>query len=58
MGYSPVASLFGEAFTVFMILMTDRYPFNWRLAPATVLIVMDAGRFLQTSSKELLLALT
>jgi len=56
-GYSPVASLFGAAPTVFVILMIDRYPVNWRLAPATVVIVMDAGRFAQTRNEELLLAL-
>lgn len=57
-GYSPVASLFGAALTVFVILMIDRYPVNWRLAPATVVIVMDAGRYAETRNEELLLALT
>lgn len=57
-GYSPIASLFGAALTVFVILMIDRYPVNWRLAPATVVIVMDAGRFAQTRNEELLLALS
>ncbi|KAB2698635.1 FUSC family protein [Ochrobactrum sp. Kaboul] len=57
-GYSPLASLFGAALTVLLILMIDKYPINWRLAPATVVIVMDAGRFAQTRNEELLLALS
>jgi uncharacterized membrane protein YccC len=43
---------------VLLILMIDKYPINWRLAPATVVIVMDAGRFAQTRNEELLLALS
>ncbi|MGU3399665.1 FUSC family protein [Brucellaceae bacterium D45D] len=57
-GYSPLASLFGAAVTVFIILMIDKYPVNWRLAPATVVIVMDAGRYAQTRNEEMLLALS
>lgn len=57
-GYSPVASLFGAALTVLLILMIDKYPANWRLAPATVVIVMDAGRLAQTRTEELLYALS
>lgn len=56
-GYSPVASLFGAALTVLIILMIDVYPANWRLAPATVVIVMDAGRFAASRREELLLAM-
>lgn len=56
-GYSPFASLFGAALTVLIILMIDKYPVNWRLAPATVVIVMDAGRLAASRNEELLLAL-
>ena len=43
-GYSPQAGLVAAGFTVFAILLIDKYPSNWRLAPATVVILMDAGR--------------
>ncbi|MBN9046123.1 MAG: FUSC family protein [Rhizobiales bacterium] len=56
-GYSPLASMFGAALTVLIILVIDVYPSNWRLAPATVVIVMDAGRDAATRSEEMLLAL-
>jgi uncharacterized membrane protein YccC len=43
-GYSPLASLFTMAFTVLCVTSIPQYPTNWRLAPVTVLILLDAGR--------------
>ena len=43
-GYSPQAGVVAAGFTVFIVLLIHRYPSNWRLAPATVVILMDAGR--------------
>lgn len=57
-GYSPVISLFAAAITVGVVVMIDNYPSNWRLAPATVVIIMDAGSAAQTSDQELWLALS
>lgn len=57
-GYSPVLSLFAAAITVFFLVMIDNYPSNWRLAPATVIIIMDAGSAAQTRDQELWLALS
>jgi len=56
-GYSPEASLFAAAFTVFVIMLIDRYPANWRLAPATVIILMDAGRLATSHREEITYAL-
>ncbi|GAB1583334.1 FUSC family protein [Phyllobacterium phragmitis] len=56
-GYSPEASLFAAAFTVFVIMLIDRYPANWRLAPATVIILMDAGRLASSHREEITYAL-
>ncbi|RCS23625.1 FUSC family protein [Phyllobacterium salinisoli] len=52
-GYSPEASLVAIALTVISIMMIDHYPANWRLAPATVFIVMDAGRLAATQHQEI-----
>lgn len=43
-GYSPLAGLVAAGLTIFTILMIDKYPSSWRLAPMTVVILMDAGR--------------
>ncbi|PRD43866.1 FUSC family protein [Phyllobacterium phragmitis] len=56
-GYSPEASVFMMALTVFVIMLIDHYPANWRLAPATVFIVMDAGRLAATQREEITYAM-
>ena len=43
-GYSPLVSLAAAAVTVLLITAIKDYPTNWRLAPVTVVILMDAGR--------------
>jgi uncharacterized membrane protein YccC len=52
-GYSPLAALVAAALTVMVVMLIDRYPTNWRLAPATVMIVVDAGRLAQTHGEEI-----
>ena len=47
-GYSPLAALIAAALTIMVVMLIDRYPTNWRLAPVTVMIVVDAGRLAQT----------
>ncbi|MFC5068194.1 FUSC family protein [Flaviflagellibacter deserti] len=56
-GYNPPAALIGAALTVMVVVLIDRYPANWRLAPATVIIVVDAGRLAQTHAEEISYAL-
>lgn len=43
-GYSPLNCFFTISATVLLITSISHYPSNWRLAPATVIILMDAGR--------------
>lgn len=43
-GYSPLTALLTAAFTVLIITSAKFYPTNWRLAPVTVMILMDTGR--------------
>ena len=51
-GYSPLISLFAASFTVLVVNMVQRYPVNWRLAPVTVIILMDAGRAATSRAEE------
>ncbi len=57
LGYSPLGAIIGAALTVMAVMLIDRYPTNWRLAPVTVIIVMDAGRLAQTHAEEISYAL-
>jgi len=43
-GYVPWICLLTAAVTVLAITLIEHYPSNWRLAPVTVVIIMDAGR--------------
>lgn len=51
-GYSPVVTLFAAAVTTFIVLVIDVYPVNWRLAPSTVIIVVDGARHAVTLNDE------
>ncbi len=51
-GYSPLVMILSAAFTVMLVMRVPRYPVNWRLAPVTVVILMDAGRLAQTHEEE------
>ncbi len=51
-GYSPLVMILTAAFTVMLVMRVPRYPVNWRLAPVTVVILMDAGRLAQTHEEE------
>lgn len=55
--YSPLVVLATAALTVFLITAYERYPSNWRLAPVTVVILMDAARQASTHADELHYAL-
>ncbi|PZP55362.1 MAG: FUSC family protein [Micavibrio aeruginosavorus] len=52
-GYSPLVMIMAAAFTVLFVMRVPRYPVNWRLAPVTVVILMDAGRLASTHEEEL-----
>ena len=56
-GYSPLLPLVAAAVTVSIVILIDHYPTNWRLAPVTVYILVDAGRMAATYAEELELAL-
>lgn len=43
-GYSPLICLLTAAVTVLFVTSLQYYPANWRLAPVTVIILMDSGR--------------
>lgn len=51
-GYSPMMMIGTAAVTVFFVNLISRYPVNWRLAPVTVVILMDAGRLATTHQEE------
>ena len=51
-GYSPFIMIITASITVMFVNLLSRYPVNWRLAPVTVLILMDAGRLAQTHAEE------
>lgn len=51
-GYSPLISIISAAATVAIVTTIDRYPVNWRLAPVTVIILMDAGRLATDKTQE------
>ena len=48
-GYSPGGCILTAAITVLLVTSLQYYPANWRLAPVTVVILMDAGRQAATS---------
>ena len=56
-GYSPWCCYLTAAGTVLIITSLDFYPANWRLAPVTVVIVMDAARHVSDKKHEILYAL-
>ncbi len=56
-GYSPLASIITAAVTVLLITSIKDYPTNWRLAPVTVVILMDAGRLAANHKDEFSYAL-
>lgn len=51
-GYSPMIMILTAVLTVTCVNMISRYPVNWRLAPVTVVILMDAGRLAATHQAE------
>jgi len=51
-GYSPLTMILTAVITVFCVNLITRYPVNWRLAPVTVVILMDAGRLATTHEEE------
>ena len=51
-GYSPLISIVTACLTVAFVTMIERYPVNWRLAPVTVIILMDAARLAQSRTEE------
>lgn len=51
-GYSPLIMIVTASVTVMFVNLLSRYPVNWRLAPVTVLILMDAGRLAETHAEE------
>lgn len=55
--YTPLVMLGTAALTVLLITAHERYPSNWRLAPVTVIILMDAARQASTHADELHFAL-
>lgn len=56
-GYTLQVALVTVAIMVLLITSIDRYPVNWRLAPVTVLILLDAGRSAATPHQEIHYAL-
>ncbi|PZQ43432.1 MAG: FUSC family protein [Micavibrio aeruginosavorus] len=52
-GYTPLICLLTASFVVLVVNLIERYPVNWRLAPVTVVILMDAGRLAQSPAEEL-----
>jgi len=57
-GYTPLICLLTAAATVLLVTSIEHYPANWRLAPVTVVIVMDAGRQAVGKESEIFYALT
>ena len=49
-GYSPLLCLISSSITMLIITSLKSYLTNWRLAPVTVAIVIDAGRQASTKS--------
>ena len=52
-GYSPLVMILTAAVTVLFVNGVSRYPANWRLAPVTVVILIDAGRLADSHAAEL-----
>jgi len=57
-GYVPWICLTTAALTVFVITLIEHYPSNWRLAPVTVVILMDAGRTAANRQDVMIYAMT
>jgi len=57
-GYSPLLSLVTAAVTVLFVTSLQYYPANWRLAPVTVVILMDAARQAVNKGEAIFYALT
>jgi uncharacterized membrane protein YccC len=56
-GYTPLVCLLTAAVTVLFVTSLQRYPANWRLAPVTVVILMNAGSQAVGKEAEVILAL-
>lgn len=56
-GYAPLAAIAAAALTVLIATSIGNYPSNWRLAPVTVIILMDAGRLATSHVEEIQFAL-
>lgn len=56
-GYSPLVAMLTASLTILLIMSIEHYPANWRLAPATVIILMDAGRLAHSHAEEIHYAL-
>lgn len=56
-GYTPWGSFLTVGVTIFLVMSIEGYPANWRLAPVTVAIIMDASRVATTYRDEVLFAL-
>ena len=56
-GYSPLGCLLTAAITVLFVTSLQFYPANWRLAPVTVVILMNAGSQAVGKQAEIILAL-
>lgn len=56
-GYSLFAMLATVGVTIFLVTSYAHYPANWRLAPVTVIILMDAARQAVTYSEQMYFAL-
>lgn len=52
-GYNPALTLLTVALTVLCVTLIEKYPANWRLAPATVIILMDASRGATSHQEEI-----
>jgi uncharacterized membrane protein YccC len=57
-GYSPLVCLLTASVTVLLITSLQYYPSNWRLAPVTVVILMNAAQQAGDKKEAILLALT
>ncbi len=55
-GYAPSSMILTVVATILLVMSYEKYPSNWRLAPVTVVILMDAARLATSSAEELELA--
>jgi uncharacterized membrane protein YccC len=56
LGYSPLICFVTAALTVLIITSILHYPSNWRLAPVTVVIIMNASSLAVTHTDQIRLA--